>query len=147
MNEAGHALRDELRATRQALIDRFQKQHNVERLLRGLSGAVDRVLRRAVRHTGLERNAAVIAVGGYGRAALFPHSDVDILIVPTTELDASTQARIEQLVGLLWDLGCIWATACARWTNATARRKTMSRCSPPCSRRASSSVRKSCIRD
>lgn len=105
MNTTSLALRDELRAARQALIDTFQRRHNVERLLRGLSSAVDRVLRRAVQHTGLTHNVAVIAVGGYGRAALFPHSDVDILIVPSAALEAATQERIEQLVGLLWDLG------------------------------------------
>ncbi len=105
MNEVGDALRDELRAARQALIAKFQSQHNVERLLRGLSGAVDHVLRRAVRQAGLDRTTAVIAVGGYGRAALFPHSDVDILIVPGATPDADTQARIERLVSLLWDLG------------------------------------------
>lgn len=105
MNDVGCALRDELRAARQALIAEFQSKGNVERLLRGLSGAVDRALRRAVQHTGLERGVAVIAVGGYGRALLFPHSDIDLLIVPGGPLNSELQERIEHLVGLLWDLG------------------------------------------
>ena len=105
MNDSGSALRTELRAARAALIAEFQRTGNVDRLLRGLAGAVDAVLRSAVQQAGLARSVAVIAVGGYGRAQLFPHSDVDILIVPGGPVAAADQARIEKLVGLLWDLG------------------------------------------
>lgn len=105
MNDAGSALRNELRAARARLIAEFLRTRNVDRLLRGLSGAVDAVLRQVIRQSGLERTVAVIAVGGYGRGQLFPHSDVDILIVPGGLLAAQDQERIERLVGLLWDLG------------------------------------------
>lgn len=105
MNDAGSALRNELRAARARLIAEFLRTRNVDRLLRGLSGAVDAVLRQVIRQSGLERTVAVIAVGGYGRGQLFPHSDVDILIVPGELLAAQDQERIERLVGLLWDLG------------------------------------------
>ncbi|RYF03164.1 MAG: [protein-PII] uridylyltransferase, partial [Oxalobacteraceae bacterium] len=41
----------------------------------------------------------------YGRGELFPHSDVDLLILLGQPADAITQARLEQFVQLLWDLG------------------------------------------
>jgi [protein-PII] uridylyltransferase len=66
---------------------------------------VDRTLRAAVANAGLAREVAVIAVGGYGRGQLFPHSDVDVLIVPRAPLDADDERRVEQLIGHLWDLG------------------------------------------
>jgi [protein-PII] uridylyltransferase len=47
----------------------------------------------------------VVALGGYGRQELFPHSDVDLLFVST---QSSTLARYREPVGqfvrLLWDL-------------------------------------------
>lgn len=105
MNDASVALREDLRSVRQTLIAQFQSRRNVERLLSGLSRAVDQVVRKAVQITGLERSVAIVAVGGYGRGALFPHSDVDILIIPARTPDEDIKLRIEQLVGLLWDLG------------------------------------------
>jgi [protein-PII] uridylyltransferase len=105
MNDVGFALRTELRAERERLFDAFARGAPVQRLLGGLCRAVDRLLRRAARSAGLTRSAAIIAVGGYGRGELFPHSDVDILIVPRTEPTATQKAAIEELVGMLWDMG------------------------------------------
>jgi [protein-PII] uridylyltransferase len=44
-------------------------------------------------------------VGGYGRGQLFPHSDVDILILLPGALDAAGTTFVERLVGTLWDIG------------------------------------------
>ena len=53
-----------------------------------------------------EENVSLIAVGGYGRGELHPHSDVDLLIL----LDQSPPGEklknaIESFVTLLWDAG------------------------------------------
>jgi [protein-PII] uridylyltransferase len=105
MNDAGFALRSELRAERASLIARFEDGGSVEQLLKGLARAVDRMVRRLVRSSGVAKSTAVIAVGGYGRGELFPHSDVDILLVPRAELGADARARIERLISTLWDMG------------------------------------------
>src|SRR5262249_47247341 len=105
MNDLGFALRHELRAEREALIAAFCSGGPVRSLLHGLSDSTDRLLRRMVRSCGLQDAAAVIAVGGYGRGTLFPHSDVDILILHGAHLNAAQSAQIESLIGQLWDLG------------------------------------------
>jgi [protein-PII] uridylyltransferase len=105
MNDLGYALRNELRAERDALIGAFCAGGAVRTLLHGLSNSTDRLLRRVIRSRALQDHAAVIAVGGYGRGALFPHSDVDILILHDEQLDAAQSAQIEGLIGQLWDLG------------------------------------------
>jgi len=105
MNDLGFALRHELRAERDALIGAFCSGGSVRTLLRGLSDSTDRLLRRVVRSRGLADTTAVIAVGGYGRGALFPYSDVDILILHDADLDSAQSAQIEALIGQLWDLG------------------------------------------
>ncbi|HXF46976.1 MAG TPA: [protein-PII] uridylyltransferase [Burkholderiaceae bacterium] len=105
MNDIGFALRDELRAERDALIDAFRNGGSVRALLRGLARATDRSLRRIVRSAALDRCMAVVAVGGYGRGELFPHSDVDILILHDEQLAPAELERVERLIGQLWDVG------------------------------------------
>ena len=49
---------------------------------------------------------ALLAVGGYGRRELFPHSDVDILLLTDRDLsDALDRAAISCFVQKLWDAG------------------------------------------
>jgi [protein-PII] uridylyltransferase len=105
MNDAGLALRRELRAQRELLIADFEQDGRAERLLARLSRNVDGIVRQVVRQTGLEQRCAVVAVGGYGRGELYPHSDVDVLLIPAESPDAELTGRIETLIGLLWDLG------------------------------------------
>ena len=98
-------LREALSAERDALIKIFENGAPVRRLLSGLSNLTDRYVRRAADHTGVARFATLVAVGGYGRGELFPHSDVDLLIIPRSSPDGEQQTRIATLVQLLWDMG------------------------------------------
>ena len=107
MNDVGFQLRDRLRLERDALIARFEAGGPVESLLRGLARSTDGLLRDLARSTGLERHAALVAVGGYGRGELFPYSDVDVLILLEHEPSESERTTIESLIGLLWDLGLV----------------------------------------
>ena len=97
--------RDELRAGRAALQATFRSDADTPRLLRAHARLVDRVLAAAWRAQGGSRDIALIAIGGYGRGQLFPHSDVDVLILLARPLDDDTAPAIERLVGTLWDVG------------------------------------------
>ncbi len=48
---------------------------------------------------------ALVAVGGYGRGELHPHSDVDLLILLEEGAEAAYREAIEAFVTLLWDIG------------------------------------------
>ena len=52
---------------------------------------------------------ALLAVGGYGRQALFPYSDVDVLVLLPDNLQLESnetlKARIEGFIGSCWDAG------------------------------------------
>jgi len=48
---------------------------------------------------------ALMAVGGYGRAEMAPHSDVDIAFLTPGKQTAWCEQAIEAMLYLLWDLG------------------------------------------
>jgi [protein-PII] uridylyltransferase len=84
------------------------------RLLKGLARHVDDVLARAWAESGLATTApqaVLVAVGGYGRGELFPHSDVDVLVLlPNDEGhgddgDVPRREALERFVTLCWDIG------------------------------------------
>ena len=74
-------------------------------MLRGHARLVDEVLRALWADLNPARGAALVATGGYGRGELFPHSDVDVLVLLAAAPDAIERERLERLVGLFWDVG------------------------------------------
>ena len=99
------AWRAEHAAARASIIGGYLAQPRPRLLLKGLSRAADALLRRIWQAAELPHGAALVAVGGYGRAELYPHSDVDVLILLDDALTPSEQARFEPLIGLFWDVG------------------------------------------
>ncbi|ETX15178.1 PII uridylyl-transferase [Roseivivax halodurans JCM 10272] len=47
---------------------------------------------------------AVLAVGGYGRGAMAPHSDVDLLFLTPYKITPWAESVIESMLYILWDL-------------------------------------------
>ncbi len=98
-------LKDQLKTQRQAAIARFQSDSQPDRLLLTLRRNVDAALTRAWQSMQLPGRIALVAVGGYGRGELFPHSDVDVLILLDGAPDTALKAKLEELVQLFWDMG------------------------------------------
>ena len=99
------ALRARLNALRGEAIARFRENLRPEALLVALRRGTDTVLRELIRHCPLPRDAALAAVGGYGHGELFPHSDIDVLILLKHAPGDADKALLETLVAALWDLG------------------------------------------
>ncbi|MEN0087820.1 MAG: [protein-PII] uridylyltransferase [Pseudomonadota bacterium] len=66
---------------------------------------------------------AIVAVGGYGRAMLAPHSDVDLLFVLPYKQTAFGEQIVEYILYMLWDLGFTVGHA-TRSVNETMRQAT-----------------------
>ncbi len=96
--------RDELRRGREAIRVAFFAQPDTPKLLREHARLVDRVVRGVWREAKMPPELALLAVGGYGRGQLFPHSDVDVLILLPASGEAPA-AAIERFFATLWDLG------------------------------------------
>ncbi|MGN6703840.1 MAG: [protein-PII] uridylyltransferase, partial [Burkholderiaceae bacterium] len=90
---------------RQSAIDAFLAAGRPEKLLKDLRRNVDDALIQAWFGCSMPDTAALVAVGGYGRGELFPHSDVDVLILLESAPDEALRPRLEDFVQLLWDIG------------------------------------------
>lgn len=76
----------------------------IDQLVRILYDHIERDVYRVANHTSGER-IAVLAVGGYGRAEMAPHSDVDIAFLTPDKPTAWCEQMIEAMLYFLWDLG------------------------------------------
>lgn len=97
--------RETLRDGRDAIRQAFENQATTRPLLLRYKRLVDEILQSVWFSVRIPASASLVAVGGYGRGELFPHSDVDVLILLKANPDAADKAAIEQLVGLFWDIG------------------------------------------
>jgi len=98
-------LRVSLRDDRLALEQSYQQHGKAARLISAHSRLIDRYLLRVWKQLALPGHIALVAVGGYGRAELYPKSDIDLLILLDSEPDENLQQKLQQLIGLLWDIG------------------------------------------
>jgi [protein-PII] uridylyltransferase len=95
-----------LRDGRSALRERFLAGGvSPGTLLREHARLIDRTLKEIWRSAAPSVEAALVATGGYGRGELFPSSDIDVLILLAHDPSPQDAARIERLVGVLWDIG------------------------------------------
>ncbi|HEX8874242.1 MAG TPA: HD domain-containing protein, partial [Nitrosospira sp.] len=113
---SGHSLDTEpikktLLEGRELLRQHYHESRNGSVLLRDHAKLIDSILRRVWHEMSMPGSIALLAVGGYGRGQLFPHSDVDLLVLlpsvkgsPAT-MDGATRARLERWVSFLWDIG------------------------------------------
>ena len=100
------SLKSDYKAAKARLLERFGAAANVDTLMRALARATDDTLRRAWDACDLPADLALVAVGGFGRGELAPHSDVDILVLlPDDAALAPLEERLERFIGLAWDLG------------------------------------------
>lgn len=108
-------LKDWLHGHQQALKQRFLTSNDgeavvydrcrlIDALITGLLELATKKLFRLPNPTAGER-LALLAVGGYGRAELAPHSDVDLLFLHPYKVTPHTEKLVEFLLYKLWDLG------------------------------------------
>ena len=88
-----------------ASFEQFQQKINVRVLLHQRCQFIDRLLEQLWHHVGLKQlDIALIAVGGYGRGELHPHSDIDLLLLSKNPLTSEQKSAISDFITLLWDI-------------------------------------------
>ncbi len=99
--------RDVIAGAQQSLADRFRANESVETLVRFRARVIDQVVLAAWDHfaADLRDRCALVAVGGYGRGELHPHSDVDLMVLRDRTGDAAVDEAISRFFMFLWDIG------------------------------------------
>jgi [protein-PII] uridylyltransferase len=107
------ALRLQYRQDKAALLAQLgvegSSTRGVRSALQRLAKLTDQTLRDLWTRSGLGPGFSLVAVGGYGRGELFPHSDVDVLVLlpdgSTPNADEALKLRLEGFIGGCWDVG------------------------------------------
>ncbi len=101
------AFKDTLRWGAERLVSLFHDSAAAESLVHARAFLIDEVLREAwARHIATDTpELALIAVGGYGRGELLPHSDVDVLLLADASALEKYKSRMELFLQFLWDIG------------------------------------------
>src|SRR5438105_9133551 len=106
-------LREDHRARKTALLASLQAQgsstRSVRTLLQRLAREADVTLRVLWQRADFPAEFALVAVGGFGRGELFPHSDVDVLVLmpdgTSVHDKPELKRKVEGFIGNCWDAG------------------------------------------
>lgn len=101
-------VKQELHKQQQKIFDQFNPNQSVDSLLQQRSQLIDDTLSTYWDHVlgDQAQLGSLLAIGGYGRQEMFPHSDVDILILLTEDPLSPNQTRLlETFTSTLWDFG------------------------------------------
>ncbi len=92
-----------------AQLQSLKLAHRVHGHLQRLSNLCDAHLQTLWQEAGMPAHACLVAVGGFGRGALFPYSDIDVLVLlpahVSVDEDANLKSKVEQFIGSCWDAG------------------------------------------
>ncbi|RUO36311.1 [protein-PII] uridylyltransferase [Aliidiomarina sanyensis] len=78
---------------------------DIEFLIEDRARLIDSLLAALWQRLGFEtKGIALLAVGGYGRGALHPFSDIDLLFLVKNTVSPALEEKIGQCITLLWDL-------------------------------------------
>jgi [protein-PII] uridylyltransferase len=107
-------LKDYIAKGHEWLLTRHRSGASGFETVKGHTLLMDNLLRRLfldareealARYRGEEERCSVIAVGGYGRGELNPYSDIDVLFLYPSTINAYLKALTESILYYLWDLG------------------------------------------
>jgi len=96
--------RDALAAAQNHFNNRFHEGEEVHTLVNESARFADLILHHAWNRFEWDSDISLIAVGGYGRGELHPHSDIDLLILMRRDRPQKYRQNIEQFLTFLWDI-------------------------------------------
>lgn len=101
------AFKKAIKRASEILDSRLQPDCDIVQMVRGRAWFIDQILLEAWAQFdwGNGEQIALVAVGGYGRGELHPHSDIDILLLLDSEEQESLRPQLEGFLTLLWDIG------------------------------------------
>ncbi len=98
------SFRNAIAAANRHFDTRFYEGEHIDNLIYERAQFIDRMLSHAWRRFEWDKNISLLAVGGYGRGELHPHSDIDLLILMRRNSHKRYQKNIEGFLTFLWDI-------------------------------------------
>ncbi len=98
-------IRDALAKAGDDLKARFEAGESVVALVHARAEQIDELLIELWNDHVKDCDAALIAVGGYGRGELHPGSDVDVMILLPESISDHCEEALSSFVTCLWDVG------------------------------------------
>ncbi len=98
--------REALQHARRFLDERFRENDDITLLVKGRAWFMDNLLRIAWERYDWKNphDISLLAVGGFGRGELHPHSDIDLLILTREDNHEVYKQQLSAFFTLLWDL-------------------------------------------
>ena len=104
-----HTYRKDKAALLAQNLNKSDTARSVQTLLRRLCILTDSSIKKIWLETGFDDQFCLVAVGGYGRGALYPYSDIDVLLLLPSGVSAEEnpvlKGQIEQFISACWDNG------------------------------------------
>lgn len=90
---------------KEALKESFEETGDVARYLACHTRLLESVIDERAKSLSLPLGVALLAAGGFGRAEVFPFSDIDLLVLIPEDLPENNSERVSSFLTSLWDLG------------------------------------------
>lgn len=90
---------------KEALKESFEETADVARYLTCHTRLLESVIDERAKSLSLPLGVALLAAGGFGRAEVFPFSDIDLLVLIPEDLPENDAERVSSFLTSLWDLG------------------------------------------
>jgi [protein-PII] uridylyltransferase len=101
------SLSSKLQQQRAAAAEEFSRGTDGVKSCTSLTLAMDSAVRQAFADfdNSAKDGVAIIALGGYGRAEMFPHSDVDVMVLSSAGGGVQVEGSAREFLHSLWDAG------------------------------------------
>ncbi len=95
----------ELIQHKQQIVTDYVNSRQASMFFKRYGKELDRCLGILWQESFVNRRMCLLAIGGYGRQEMYPHSDLDLAIVCAESLSTEDEHDIARFVQILWDIG------------------------------------------
>ena len=105
MPQSPQLLAQELAEHKRQIVADYRRHRSPQRFFADHTALLSHTVTALWRQMQPAGELALLALGGFGRGEMYPHSDVDLGIAAADSLNETQQRQIETWLQTLWDIG------------------------------------------